>query len=126
MLIRLPSGVMRAGLVHGAKLGEQRAGRGKRAFGRRIGKGELAGRRAPGRAIQHQAGKFGLQNFRPVIRAQAPLGRLGPKPDGKAGRFTPRAAGALVGRRAADTLCRQPGQAARRIETRRCAENRHR
>ena len=89
---------------------------GKRAFGRRIWKGQFAGWRAPGGAIQRQAGKFGIQNFRPVMGAKTAMHRGRPQPDGKTGRLTPRTAGALVCRRAADTFGRQPGKATCRIE----------
>ena len=105
-----------ARLVHGAEINKQCTRRRNRAFGRRIRKSELAGRRAPGRAIQHQAGKLGLQDFRPVMRAQATLDRGCPKPDGDAGRLAPGAAGALIGGGAADALRRQSGQTAGRIK----------
>jgi hypothetical protein len=111
----------RAVLVHRLQLDEERAGCGKRAGGRRIGEWQLSGRRAPGRAIQHQAGELGLGDLRPVEGPQAAMGGRRPESDGKPRRFPSGASCTLVGGGTADALRREPREAGARVEAWRAA-----
>ncbi len=121
-LMRFPSGVIAPASSIAPRSTSSARAAAAAPSGGGSGKRQFAQRRAPGRAIQHQAGQFAVQNFRTVVCAQAPLGGLRPKPDGETGRFTPCAPCALIRRRAADAFCRQPRQPAGRIETRRATK----
>ena len=115
-----PSGVERA------KLGQQRGGGGERALRRRVVKRQIAGRRAPGGAVQCQARQLCLEDFRPVEGGQAAVQRRGPQPDRDARRLAARAAGPLLGRGARDPQRRQPGQPGRRDRAAAPGASRHR
>ena len=97
--------------VQRAQVGQQRPRRGQRPGRRWVRERQSAGRSAPGRAVQHQAGQLRLQYLRPVERCQAAVLRRGPQPDRHARRLPPRPASPLVGGGAADPQRGQTGQA---------------
>jgi len=104
--------------VDGAQAAQQLRRGGQRPGGRRVGEGQIGGRRAPGGAVQQQAGQLGLQDVRPVIGRQAAVQRRGPQPDGDARRLPARASAALVGGGAADAQGGQAGQPRRLVQPR--------
>jgi hypothetical protein len=108
--------------VQRTQLAEECGGCRERAGGRRVGKGEIGRRGAPGGAIEGEAGELRFQDLRPVELGQAAMQRLGPEPDRHPRSLAPGAAGALGGGGTADAGGDEARQPHARIGARRAAE----
>jgi len=98
-------------LVDRMKLAEQRLCLRQRRRRRQIEKRELRGvGDAPMGEVEHEAGKIGGENFRPVGRLERGGLRLVPQPIADAGLSAPGAAAALVGGGARDPHGLEPGE----------------